>query len=203
MDSFTKKFISDHQISEKILVNANGKTVNSIKYWMKENEIFFVYNTTPCKNGHNIRSRSGHCIVCDVTRIAFVKRSFKNGHLYLFGSKSKQFIKLGMTTENIEDRLQKLNSRGVGGVNDWVVLLSFKVDNTNLHEFNLHKILSPYQVKKSYYQETESKEIFRCSYSKILEKINSYQLENNLKIKEYKEWLKDYGDYNFKNLRNI
>ncbi|MHC8949822.1 hypothetical protein [Sphingobacterium hungaricum] len=119
MDNFTKQFTSNHQITENILIDAKGKAVNGIKEFMKNNDIYFAYNTTLCKNGHNIRSRSGHCVVCDVARIAFVKRSFKNGCLYLFGSKSKQFLKLGMTTEIIENRLQKLKSRQIGGVQDW------------------------------------------------------------------------------------
>lgn len=171
MDNFTRQFISKHQITKNILIDAKGQPVNSIKEFMKDNDIYFAYNTTVCKNGHNIRSRSGHCVVCDVTRIAFVKRSFKNGYLYLFGSKSNQFLKLGMTTEKIENRLQKLKSRQVGGTQDWEVLLTLKVDNTNLHEFNLHNILVDYKVKSAYYQGTESKELFRCSYFKVLNEI--------------------------------
>lgn len=148
-----------------------------------------------------IRSRSGHCVVCDVTRIAFVKRSFKYGFLYLFGSKSKQFLKLGMTTEKIENRLQKLKSRQVGGTQDWEVSLTLKVDNTNLHEFNLHKILKEYKVNSSFYQGTESKELFRCSYFKVLDVIKTYISNNNVKIEEFKQWKKDNSDYDFKNLK--
>src|SRR5690606_10077816 len=113
----------------------------------------------------------------------------------------KQFLKLGMTTEKIENRLQKLKSRQVGGTQDWEVLLTLKVDNTNLHEFNLHKILKDYKVNSSIYQGTESKELFRCSYYKVLEELKLYIINNNIKIEEFKEWKKDYSGFDFKNLK--
>lgn len=106
-----------------------------------------------------------------------------------------------MTTEKIENRLQKLKSRQVGGTQDWEVLLTLKVDNTNLHEFNLHKILKEYKVNSSFYQGTESKELFRCSYFKVLDVIKTYISNNNVKIEEFKQWKKDNSDYDFKNLK--
>ncbi|VTP98818.1 GIY-YIG nuclease family protein [Sphingobacterium daejeonense] len=203
MDNFTKQFINKHKIDKKHIFDAKGKTINSLKLWMKANGKLYAYNSTFCKNGHSIKSKSGHCIVCNVTRIAFVKRKYKNGFLYVFGTKTKQYIKVGMTTENIFNRLQKLNSRRVGGVNDWEALLYFKVDNTNSIEFDIHKILKPYEVKNSLYQGTQSKELFRCSYFKAESIINEYIKSNNILVIESKQLYSNYNDFDFKNLRAI
>ncbi|WP_164121899.1 GIY-YIG nuclease family protein [Sphingobacterium sp. xlx-130] len=204
MDKFTADFLNKHKIDKKYVIDAKGVTINDIKAQMKTNNKYFAYNSTKCKQGgHTIRSRSGHCIVCDVTRIAFVKRQYAVGKIYVFGSKSKQFVKVGMTTDHITSRLQKLNSRKVGGANDWEALCSLDVEDPNNMELSLHKLLKDYRVTGALYEGTESKEIFRCSIFKVLDLINDYLVSKGVEGVISKDYSGILSDFNFKNLRSI
>lgn len=70
-----------------------------------------------------------------------MKRTSQTGHLYLAGSKEKKIIKIGMTTEFIETRILKLNSKKVGDTNDWIILKTIECSKVNEIELKIHKRL--------------------------------------------------------------
>ena len=202
MNDEIKKFLEYHKIDDRDIIDANGKTINDIKSIMKQNDKLFAYNTTPCQNGHTIRDRHSHCIVCNTANIAFMKRSRETGYLYIAGSLTKQFIKVGMSTVRITDRLSRLNSRRVGNANDWVVIKTIKCDFVNRHEFAIHNLLRKYKINGNFADETESNEIFRCSYEKANDTIEKYFEENQIPKLESKTYLYNPEKYYFKNLIN-
>ncbi|MDM1350931.1 GIY-YIG nuclease family protein [Myroides marinus] len=196
-DKVTDSFIKEHKIDEKLLFNANGLTVGKVKDQMKLEKKLFAFNTTPCKKGgHKLRDRYNHCIMCNTAYITFSKRTLEKGFIYIAGSLKLKMIKVGMTTEDLSVRLSKLNSRKVGGVNDWCLLQSYYVEKANRIELDIHKVLEKYQLSgsKNGTDDTESKELFCCSYltaKKVAdEKINE----------EGKSHIIDKSAYNFKNL---
>lgn len=201
MDKTTKLFFEHHKIDLNNVLDAKGKSVYSLKDYMKENNYYFAYNTTPCSNhGHTIKDIYSHCIVCKPANIAFLKRSKVSGVIYIAGSLKKQYIKIGMTTEEVKTRISKLNSRGVGNTNDWQVIKSFKCDNTNKIENLIIQNLSNYKVENSFYGDTESSEIFRCKFSKAYEEsIKVFEI-NKIKFEE-KSYINNINDFNrFMNL---
>ena len=202
MNDEIKKFLEYHKIDDRDIIDANGKTINDIKSIMKQNDKLFAYNTTPCQNGHTIRDRHSHCIVCNTANIAFMKRSRETGYLYNAGSLTKQFIKVGMSTVRITDRLSRLNSRRVGNANDWVVIKTINCDFVNRHDFAIHNLLRKYKINGNFADETESNEIFRCSYEKANDTIEKYFEENQIPKLESKTYLYNPEKYYFKNLIN-
>ena len=80
------EFLKSQNISEKMIFNAKGLKKSEYKGIMKLKRKIIAYNVTPCReNGHTLRTRSGHCVQCNTTRIGFQKRSDKIG----FGSSLK------------------------------------------------------------------------------------------------------------------
>jgi hypothetical protein len=199
------EFIEYHKIDKNDIMDAKGLSISEIRDEMKKNDFLFAYNTTPCGNaGHTIRDRHDHCIACNTAHIAFMKRTKETGYIYIAGSIIKNFIKIGMTTENIEKRIGKLNSRKVGNTNDWVVIKAIKCDCANMVELGIHKELEKYKVEGDFYDgDIESSEVFRCKYEKANEIVENYFANNNIIKKEQKTFLSNTDKYNsFRNLAN-
>ncbi len=201
MDKETKDFITLHKLDESDFVDAKGCSVKLLYKEMKANEILFAYNTVPCSNfGHTLRDRNGNCLMCNTAYIAFSLRKKKIGHIYIACSLKREFTKVGMTTEKIESRLSKLNSRNVGNTQDWEIISSIKCARANSIELLIHKKLEKYKVQGDYYGNTESKEIFRCSYEKAKELLDLILKEEKVKILEKKFYVGNEDRYKFRNL---
>ena len=197
MNEETQKFLEKHKITQGEVFDAQGKSISELKEWMKLQNILFAYNTNECPSGHTIRARSGHCIECNTATIAFAKRSVETGNVYLAGSISKEFIKIGMSTEQLDKRIGKLNSKRVGNTDDWVVIKSVKCDFANQHELAIHALMRKYKVDGEKYGDIESKELFRCSFEKANSVLKEYFEINNITIIESKMYL-----YNAENCKS-
>lgn len=202
MDTETKLFLEKHKITKREVIDAKGQTMYQLADLMKSENKLFAYNTTQCSKGHTIRSRSGHCIVCRPAGITFIRRSLETGNVYIAGSISKQYIKIGMTTVPLDHRFSRLNSRRVGNTNDWVLIKSIKCDFANMHEFAIQELLRKYRIEGDKYGDVESQEIFRCSYEKANSTLEKYFEENEIPIIEKKTHLYNPEKYAFRNLIN-
>ena len=182
MDKDLQDFLKHHKIDINDIIDAKGQSVSVIKDEMIRNNLLFAYNTTPCGNaGHTIRDRNSHCIVCNTVYIAFMNRTKVTGYVYIAGSIIKNYIKIGMTTEEPEKRIVKLNSRKVGNTNDWVVIKAIKCDYVNQVEIGIQKQLLKYKVDGDFYDgETEASEIFRCKFEKANDTFENYFKENGI-----------------------
>jgi hypothetical protein len=194
-------FVKEHQLNIDDFFNANGLPIGQVRDEMKSLNKLFAYNTTPCDRGnHRIRDRHSHCIVCDPKNIAFMRRSREAGAIYIAGSIKKQIIKVGSTTENVAIRIAKLNSRKVGNTSDWVALKTFACEQVTSAENKIHSVLSKYKVAGDLYGITESKELFRCSFEKANEAVETVFKEHNQKIGQVSNIVFDKSKYAFKNL---
>ena len=201
MDNQTLDFIRKHKLNELDFFDAKGRTAADCRSEMKSKNKIFVYNTTPCsKGGHKIRDRSGHCIVCKPAGIAFNRRHTTTATIYLLGSIKMKLIKIGMTTESIETRVSKLNSRKVGNTNDWVALRTFESNNAGDWETRIHHRLNKYLAQGNYYDRVESREMYRCSFSKSNEVINNLILELKWEITNNRIYHFKNEDYKFPDL---
>lgn len=202
MDLETKLFLEKHKIIDREIIDAKGQTMYQLADLMKSENKLFAYNTTECSRGHRIRSRSGHCIVCNPAGITFSRRSLETGNVYIAGSIAKEYIKIGMTTVPLDQRFSRLNSRRVGNTNDWVVIKSVKCDYANMHEFAIQELLRKYRIDGDKYGDTESREIFKCSYEKANLTLENYFDENQIQRIENKKHLYNTEKYEFRNLIN-
>ena len=197
--------INRHGLSPDDFYDAKGSPVSHVKAKMKNVGAQWAYNSTPCNiGGHTTRSRSGHCIVCRPSVIAFQKRSSVEGNIYIACSISKRYTKVGMTTEKLETRIQKLNSREVGGTNDWQPVIEIICSEPNKLELFVHSKLEKYRFLGLYDNlNIGNKEVFNCGIYKMIETID--EAIKTLDIKETNRFIlaTNLDVFNFRNLRRI
>jgi hypothetical protein len=132
-----------------------------------------------------------------------MKRSRESGSIYIVGSIKRQIIKVGMTTEKIENRVSKLNSRKVGNTNDWVALKTFDCIKVNFIEIKIHKEFEKYKISGDMYGDTESNELCRCSFEKANEIVKKVFNDERHEILKETNLFYNKEVYSFKNLVNI
>ena len=96
----------------------------------KENGCRFVISNA-CDNGHRLKTRSGHCIICNSATIAFQKRDSIEGTIYV--AVCGKYCKIGVidnkrnTSEVLNHREFQINSEGgYGGRDEWKMIKSWK-----------------------------------------------------------------------------
>lgn len=205
MDTETEEFFRRHNIDLKYVIDAGGSPVNdSFKEIMRSENKYFAYNTTACEKGHNLRSRSKHCIVCDTYKIQKYKELYDPGFVYIAGSKRKGIIKIGSSKDSwtIVKRQNYLNEKkGYAETNDWKILYSVFCDKRGFHEKEIHKLLKPFHAVGFVYQKedlTNSTEVYYSSYKNAHEIILKY-FENKEVINNMIE--KKFDQYAFQTLR--
>ena len=205
MNDFTKEFFEKHNIDLKFVIDAEEQVISdSFVNIMRNQNKYFAYNTTKCEKGHDIRSRSKHCLVCNTYDIKIYKDLYDPGFVYIAGSKRKKIVKIGSSRDNwtIVKRQNYLNEKkGYAETNDWKILYSFYCDQRGFHEKEIHKILKPYHANGFVYQKediTNSTEIYYCSYKKAFDICDEYFNDKEIRKNMIE---KNFDEYQFPNLK--
>jgi T5orf172 domain len=149
------RFLYTQRIDESAVMDCADMRRRRYKWAMEEEGYLWCISPTYCYNGHRLRSRPGHCIQCDTSRIAFVKRNHDAAYIYIAGSLESKVLKVGNAIWP-ERRVAALNTRHYGGISDWVMLYHIKFEEAGKIEFGTHGRL--YGCRRGV------KEIFRCDY---------------------------------------
>ncbi|MCO4292203.1 GIY-YIG nuclease family protein [Solitalea sp. MAHUQ-68] len=159
-----KKFLESNQIPISMVFDGTEHNLNECKLEMKSLDKYFLLGTK-CKNGHFLRTRSGHCIQCDTSRIAYYKRHYMDAHVYIAISQISKLLKVGFA-KNIVKREKSLNDTEYGGMKDWKIVHYVSVGNAGRLEVELHKKLANYSCNEySYYKSGKKQvcyELFQC-----------------------------------------
>ena len=128
----------------------------------------FYFGGAPCRAaGHTLRSKAGHCIQCDTSRIAYQLRSSQGGYVYVAYSDEGECAKVGTTSLQPEERIYSLCASHYGGFDDWRLVDSrYLSANAGAAEFSIHAQLESFQQPVGYYKQddmwVECREIFFC-----------------------------------------
>jgi hypothetical protein len=96
-----KEFLQSHNVRPEQIFNANGISRSDYRILMKRNGHIVAFNTNPCNSaGHKLRTRSGHCVMCNSAPLGFQKRNDLSGYVYVAGSKSGKLIKIGFSNKD-------------------------------------------------------------------------------------------------------
>ncbi len=176
-------FIQFHKIDYNEIFDATWIRQKDYKIIMKQYNKKFAIWVTPCKNWHTFRTRHWQCIQCDTSKIAYLKRSDKLAYVYVAKSKKQEILKIWYS-EDVDDRLNHLNKDSYAWINDWIILYKCKYNNALKVENFLHTQLSKYHSKinyNHYWRDIWCYETFYCSFAKIKEIIDNYNIANNIK----------------------
>lgn len=175
LDDTQKRFLRGHSIPLSDVYNATGLGRAQYQSAMSDTEQSFAFGTSPCSQGHTLRTKAGHCIQCDPKRIAFQLRSRAKSHVYIAGSYAGKLIKIG-STKDVEDRLKKLNSYKYGKQKDWKVLASAYIDKAGKVENHIQRSLEQFSVAGSYRREGREQmcyELFSCDFDDAFKKLKA------------------------------
>jgi hypothetical protein len=163
-----QQFLAEQGRSADDILDARGLSVKARKQKAKEQGKTLIIGDNPCgKAGHRLRTRSGHCVQCDTSKIAYQSRYSETGYVYIAGSLEKNFLKVG-GTGTIYNRESSLRTQGYAGAYDWHILYWVKVANYGRIEGNLHSCLSKYAISESYikdYKIQNAREVYRCPFT--------------------------------------
>lgn len=174
LDASQIEFLKKHGISLSTILDASGLTKRDREIAMTEIGANFYYSDSLCqKAGHALRTKPGHCIQCDTSKIAFQSRSSASGYVYLAQAAGCKLLKIGYSNAHPADRIQYLNREAYGGVPDWDLKKVVYIDSdAGRTEFLIHSILEHDRANATYTNQkgvvVECKEIFSCSLDKAL-----------------------------------
>ncbi len=169
-------FLRQQKIPLGSLFDAAGLRKEAYQAQMKADEKLFAYGVTPCKSGnHTIRTRAGHCVQCDHSRIAFMMRTQKRGYVYIAVSQKSRLIKIG-STENVDYRAKSLNDQRYGASTDWEMLVKVLSSRSGRLEGDVQSRLADFSVIGTYTKDGKLQqcyELFRCNFSDAFEALQS------------------------------
>ena len=173
-------FILKHAIPLGEVFDATGWKSKDYKEFMKENGYLVAYGVTRCSNGgHELRTRYGHCVICDPAKIAYVKRKNLSGYVYIAISLENKLLKVGCA-KDYKKRIFSLNSQHYGEINDWQLVAYSYQDKMGEVEHKIQLQFSDYQVKRPFNKDNksvEASEIFDINLQTLLNKIDELGYE--------------------------
>lgn len=117
--------------------------------------------------GHRLRSRRGHCVQCDTSKLGYQAHYAEERYVYIAGSRAARLIKIGNCRDTAQ-RERQMRSERYGGVGDWDFVYSVRVKRAGAVEDAARARLSRYRVTGEYWKDNELQtgiELLRCSYS--------------------------------------
>jgi hypothetical protein len=164
------KFLASQEIAVSQVFDASScKNAIDRESQMTDLDMWFYFGGAICrKAGHRLRSKASHCIQCDTSKIAFTKRYFSAGHIYLAYSHDQALAKIGFTKNDPSIREGTLCRDKYANAADWSIERSvFLAKNAGRSEFEIHSRLRRYCTPTSFErfpgQSVEAREIFSCS----------------------------------------
>lgn len=130
---------------------------------------------TPCgRGGHRLRSRSGHCVQCDTSKLSYQHRHRSRGYVYIAGSLSAKLLKIGTTRDVAQRDITLQYDNGYGEITDWKMLFRAKVENAGEVEGNALRSLQGFKIPRAYEKEGSKQvasEILNVSFGRALKAV--------------------------------
>ena len=167
-------FIYRHGIDVARVFDATGLSKTEYGELMKDGGYVLAVGVTRCRKGnHSLRTRAGHCAMCNPASIAFQSRQEISGDLYVMYSSSKRLVKVGVAGDAGE-RVVSANKQSYGNVDDWKLKFAVKVINAGQAEKIIHDALADFKKPRQFIKDGQyvlAQEIFSCSIKKAINAI--------------------------------
>jgi hypothetical protein len=151
------------------MFDGSGRRTKDWKALMSENGKKFAFGVGPCRVGHTLKNRHGHCIQCDTSDIAFTRRPAATARLYILGSLEGRCIKIGSSNDDLDHRVANLRSQSYNGRRDWQLLAAtLPLANAGRIELAVQTALAVYRIGGGSSNRAgvaqASKEAFACGF---------------------------------------
>lgn len=176
-------FMERHNLSSSDFFDGRGFSRKMQHDIAKSKGKKYIIGAECKKAGHRLRTRNGHCIQCDPSKIKFQKRFMQGGALYV--ATCGNFCKVGIVENNksdlnfsVKNREASLNAEGgYANKNTWKIVEFYEIkESVGRVEHEIHRALEKYHVDTYYTHSGRkqlSKEVFKCSIGDALLAIKS------------------------------
>jgi len=151
------KFLKSQGIRPDEVFDGRGMYNSTWKALAKEGEFDFVLAGRCTNGGHRLKTRSGHCIQCRTSSIAFVRRENATANVYLAAANNKTVIKIGYASL-IYAREESLRKQGYGGHWDWEILCWTKTGYAGQVERDISQLFFDKRISGHYIKDNELQE---------------------------------------------
>lgn len=166
LSKIEQDFLKRYGITEDQVFDATGMSAGLYKRRMKGANFKVAKDVTPCKEyGHRLRTRHGHCAVCNPKNLNIIKRHHLKAYVYIAYSNMLDKVKVGFCT-SISERQKQLRTDKYANANDWKILGYVLVENAGKVESDAQRRLHTFRAKGIYEKNSESidaNEVFHCS----------------------------------------
>jgi hypothetical protein len=180
-----KAFLKEFDISLDEVFDAQYYSSSEWKSFVKNSHYKVVVGVTPCKNyGHVMRTRGGHCAICNPRNLRFQARHSDDNEIYVMYSPSTGLTKVGIA-DCAYTRQDSLNAMGYGTISDWKVIFCSRIAFAGKIEHFVYLKFKKYHYPIQHDLENSSvaTEIYNCPYEKIIKFIEEVINKANLKRK--------------------
>ncbi len=176
LTTFEKNFLAHEGIPLSEVYDARGEPIGWHKNEMKRIGKRVACNTTPHSPcGYSLKTRHGHCIICNRQALSHIARYNQLGIVYVAYSKTRNLIKIGCT-ENLIEREASLRNQSYGGCNDWKIEHDRFTKEMSRIENEVHIKLHQYAVTALYEKDgdfQEANELYICSIEQAKKALDS------------------------------
>lgn len=171
-------FLEKHQLDASDFFDGRGLSRKEQHDEAKRFNRLYIIGANCKAYNHRLRTRNGHCIQCDTSKIKYIKRFANSGAIYI--AKCGSLYKVGLVENNkndlhfsIKNRKGSLNGEGgYAGSKGWEMVRTFTInEQVGRIEYEIHKELSPYNSASTYIhsgQKQLAEETFECNLDDIL-----------------------------------
>jgi len=177
-----KVFLKEFNISFDEVFDAKYYSSSEWKSFVKNSHYKVVISVTPCRDyGHVMRTKGGHCAMCNPRNLRFQARHNLENEIYVMFSPSTKLIKVGIA-ECSQTRKDSLNAMGYGTISDWEVqfwsriAIAGKMENLVYQQFKKYHFPIQHDLENS----NVANEIYNCSPKKVIKFIKDAIDLNNL-----------------------
>jgi len=200
------EFLDHHKIPLSSVFDATGLAKKDYRPLMKNLDKAIAIGVTPCrKEGHVLRLRTGHCVICNPQALAHFHRHHKNSYVYVAASKNGRKLKVGFT-KDISVREDSLNRTNYANFTDWKIIYYIHCENAGKIESEIQKKLSAFYSPGEYQKEGRTVacyELFQCDYKTVKDKIDEIKIEFSSENFQLENEIKDaISKYNFSSIVN-
>lgn len=181
-------FLEHYNLPLSRVLDATGMPRSLYQRRMADGGYVVAMGVTPCKRGHSLRKKSGHCVQCSPANLGYEARYNDPGEVYVAHSAKNNLTKIGSTASSVQSRIDQINSDRYGGINDWRFHWSCKCDHAGRVESETHQALHSFRAEgRSYFKsgsEVLCNEIFSCSLTQAVSAVERAVAAKFISVKQ-------------------
>jgi hypothetical protein len=177
-------FLRSQGLSLLDIFDCRGRSIAACKDEAKKIGQRILLHGTCSKGGHRLKTRYGHCVQCDTSKIAFQGRKSASGVVYVMYSHKAKLTKIGYSA-NIDIREDKVRYDSLAGATDWTLVFYLRSGSAGRLELEVHRSLSEFRVKETYVKDGKNqttRECYACRPLLAVNKIVIFAKVNDLEL---------------------